>query len=812
MLWGTVLVLALLFTLAAGRGWPIRPGPDFPKVDGEHTRPAAQATFVVYSPDARTMRLRTSFFVAQPDKRPPLCISLMHDGIVDTFLATTRLVGQRGLEAEVPLRLTRGNSTVRLTVGAPGSAPMAFVVGAVRVTQGILDAGSLRFCLVLAAVAASSILAARALGAGGINQFCTAPLIGFLLVTATATVLSPWHLLTGGVWAGVLGSASLTLGAWSVHRLAKCPPPALASAQVLRPWEAAVLLAVACPTFVLHIVIPVSNWDDLMYHGPRAAYWMENASALPFVAHDDRLSVFPIGGDLLFACGAILSGSELPGKFLGSLSLPLTLFAMFALLRNARVRSGVALGAVLVFATTPLITRSAIEIKPDLWLVLMAVITLHWVLTARRDGPAVPPEVSACLAAAGVGAALGIKWTAVPLFLLVPFAVWRPDRRWQSARPLLPAVVCAAALGLGGAGPILLFNLWSSHHPFGPAAMRQMHQPAPGVHPVAVQLKRLPFLFFGLPYLPGTGACDAVAHWELAAAEAMGATEMLWEEDGPWPGRFVPQVKQVDTKFSLGWVFVLAGGALGLCRWRRRGPDEGRDGFLLSLVLSLVWVVTVVTQTRWQNGAGVPERFFPPAYAFGLIAASWPASWLLGRRKLVTGLLGVLVVLHAVPYGLACQTAFRFGEQYRWKAPEESQTGLELEEVARLLPAGRTILLLADSGCRDYPLFRAREGFANRVLPWGKAAYDPVAFAQAVHRPGIDTVILVSADSLNLRWDPSIDARPFVRDMDARPEFSRLPGTGKIVVYVRGNSKAAPAADGEVERGGQPPPTPAPSA
>lgn len=793
--WVLVPVLAMLFTLAAGRGWPVRFGPDFPGVDGDRTHPATAATLSVYSPDTRTMQMRVNLFVAEPGELPPLQVSLTHDGAVDAWATATRLDGQSGLQAEVPLRLTRGSSTIRLTVGSPGTEPTAFLVTAVRVTQALFNAGNGRFCLALAAVAASAILAARALGAGGLDQFCFAPLIGFLLVTSTATVLSPWHLLMDNAWAGALVGLSLGLGAWSLRRLARHPPPAPMAANVLRPWEAFVLLAVACPAFAMHILQPVAKWDDLMYHAPRAVYWMQNASALPFVSYDDRLSVFPFGGDALFACGTILAGAEQPGKFLGGLSLPLTLFALFALLKNARVPPGVALALTLVFATTPRVTNSATEIKPDLWLVLLGIIALHAVLAARRGDSAVSRRVLACLAAAAVGAAFGIKWTAVPLLGLLPFAGGRRDGRWRPAQYLLPAAALVAALALGGAGPILLFNLKNSHHPFGPAEMRRVHQPDPGVHPVMVQLKRLPFLLFRLPCLPDAELRNALTRWEQAAADALGATEVLPPEKDSvaWPGRFVPGVEPVDDRFSLGWTFVLAGMAGGLWRCVRGRSRVGQGDFLLVSALWVVFFVAVVTQTRWQVNAQVPERFLLPAYAFGLIAASWPASGLLGGRRTAVGLWGAVVVLHAVPYGVACLDTFRYGEERGWRASENARTKLEIDDVAHRLPPGRTVLLLADQGSRNYPLFRAREGFANRVLPWGKAAYEPAAFDRAVRRPGVDTVVIAPADALDISWDPPMDARPFVQDMDSRPEFSRLPGTGKIVVYLRRGLEEAPS-------------------
>ena len=782
--WALLPLLAFLFTCEAGRGWPFRVGPGFPRgVDRGTT-----ATLTVYSPDVRTLLLEAKFQVDAPASPPALFISIIHDDGAQTSSAATRPTGADGLiEAAAPLRLQPGVSTIKLTLGPAASGPMAFSVAFLRVTQDLFTAGNLWFGLTLAAIVAGSILAGQALGANGLNLFCAASLVGFLLVTSSATILSPFHLLTSRGWAVALMVSSLLLGAAAALRLRRHPPGGAAPENTLRPLDIVGLAALSCPVFVLAILSPITRWDDLMYHGSRAGYWMQNASALPFISHDDRLSVFPIGGDLIFACGTIISGSELPGKFLVSLAYPLVLFAVLALLKNAGLRSSVALGVIVVFATTPIVLANGVGIKPDFWLVLLGIITLHWILTARRGDAAMSLTALCCLAAASAGAALGVKWTAAPLLLLAPFALllpgWtqRPAQRW-----LPPAAAFALALALGGAGPILLFNLQTSHHPFGPKALRAWHQPDPGLHPMLVQLKRLPFLLFAPPYVPSAPVRALLDGWETSAATAIGATEALWRENGPaWPGRFVPRAKPWDEGFSLGWMLVFLGFPTGIYLFRQPAESRERLAFLLISGLSLVFILAVATQTRWQPTAGLPDRFLLPAFAFGCIALAWPVDRLVAGSKPAIVLLGALAGLHALPFLAWAVGAFRFGAANNWQAPSTVVSGSELITISRRLPPGRTILLLADQSCRDYPLFLAREGFANRVLPWGKAAYDRAAFNRSVQQAGVDTVIVVSPDWIDLLWEPPLDARPFVRDMDSRAGFVRLPETGGLVVYLR---------------------------
>ena len=788
--WALLPLLAFLFACNAGRDWPFQVGPNFPRLVERQTHPTATAaTLLVYSPDERTMRLRAELQAAEPLKSVTLQIAVWAGNALEISTASVQAAGPDGLRhVSAPLRFKRGINLVKFSLGAGNLSETPFYVLSLRVTQSIFEPGNWLFCLTLAAVAAGSILAARAIGANGLNLFCSASLIGFLLLTSTGTLLSPFHLLTGWAWAGFLTVASVALGTAATLRLRQYPPAPAEPSNTLRPLEAAVLLALTCPVFLMAILAPITRWDDLMYHGSRAAYWRQNASALPFVSHNDRLSVFPIGGDLLFAAGTIISGAELPGKFLVSLAFPLILFAMLALLKNAGIRSPVALGVVAVFATAPMVMDNGVGIKPDLWLVLLGIITLHWVLEARRGGSALSAHACACLAAAGAGAALGVKWTAAPLLFLVPFALLRPGGKTGSPRRwLAPVAAFSLAVALGGAGPILLFNLETSHHPFGPKEMRAWHQPDPGWHPALVQLKRLPFLLLAPPHLPSQGLQELLDRWETRAAEAVGATESLWRENGSdWPGRFVPGAKRWDDGFSLGWLLVALGLPAGLYILRRPTQAQGRSAFLLISGLTAVSILAVVTQTRWQVAAALPERFLLPAFGFGVLALAWPADRLLAHGgKPARVWLSTLVGLHMLPFCALALAPFRFGAQNDWQTPASAQTGSELSPIIRRLPPGRTILLLADQSCRDYPLFRAREGFANRVLPWGKAAYNSSAFARSLHQPGVDTVIFAAKDRIDLIWEPPVDARPFIQDMDSRPDFWRLPGTGNLVVYCR---------------------------
>lgn len=776
--WGLIPLAAVLFTFSAGRSWPIHlPG----KLPGGI---APAAGFFVYAPADGRLDLEAGVLPATPQQAPQLHVSIQQGKTESsTIAAPARPSGDRGaLSAKVPLDLKRGVNAVRLTLRAGGGAADApFSLQTATVNQRIFQAGNTRFCLALVALVIASMLASAALGADGAQLWCGASLIGFLLVTSTATVLSYAHALTSGTWAGVLAGvcAIVSVSAGAICR--RAPPRPLAS---LGGVETIILLALICPMFVMQTLSSVNAFDDLMYHGPRTAYWMQNASALPFVSHNDRLSVFPMGGDLLFAFGTIISGSELPGKFMVFLAYPLSLFAMRALLKTLGVRSPTALGVVAIFALSPLVFTNAVGLKPDLWLVLLGVVTLHWVIVAQRTGSLVP----GCLAAAGAAAALGVKWTAGPLVVLTPLLLFLPRQTGSGKRRAAAlGLTLMLAVALGGAGPILVSNLRASHHPFGSSAMREVHQPAPGLHPIIVQLKRLPFILVDPPIMPSEWARAALEQWEGSAAQAIGATELLREEAaGGWPGRFGPHVTDIDDHFSLAWLFVIFGaiGAAAIC-FRKGARSDARFAVVLLLGASAVFTIAVVTQTRWQAAAGLPDRFLMPALAFGLLGAAWPLDQILSRRQAATAVFWVTAALHALPFFLLLRIPFAVGTRIGWRTPLNFDTGSEFEVISHLLPPGRTILLVTGQGSREYPLVRAREGFANRVIPWGKSAYDQGAFDRALTTEKIDTVIIADSKEIPMLWDPSFSAQPFLDDLAARPDFQRAPVVGDPAVFVR---------------------------
>src|SRR5690606_29372858 len=128
--------------------------------------------------------------------------------------------------------------------------------------------------------------------------------IGFLLICATATILSRFHCLHAWVWTAILAATGIVSSLWLLRKRGSRVEEAHPEIGYLEILGVVLLFA---PVLIVQITHPVFQWDDLMYHGSRAGYWMNLGSALPFNSHSERLSLLPLGGDLLFAFGAIMT-------------------------------------------------------------------------------------------------------------------------------------------------------------------------------------------------------------------------------------------------------------------------------------------------------------------------------------------------------------------------------------------------------------------------------------------------------------------------------------------------------------------------
>ncbi len=295
---------------------------------------------------------------------------------------------------------------------------------------------------VLCLHALDALLVCRLLGLRGDDAFWGGVLAIFLQWGAIATALSLLRALTTGGWVLSLLLITAAVLALAARRAGRRPPGDVAerAARVSRPPSglaspAVALLAAAA--FVVQWGTPLSKGDDLMYHGSRVLYWVQQRSLLPFETHNDRHNVFPFAGELPFLVGVLLSRSERLARVLHLSALPLVLWGIVRLGRSLGVRPALAGLLPLLFLATPLVLAAADGIGVELWTTVGLLAALHWLLRAgdASAGASVLPALGASTALA-----VSFKLTLLPLLGLGALAVAiapRPEKRaaWRPRGP-----------------------------------------------------------------------------------------------------------------------------------------------------------------------------------------------------------------------------------------------------------------------------------------------------------------------------------------------------------------------------------------
>ena len=622
----------------------------------------------------------------------------------------------------------------------------------------------------------------RWLNLKGLDAVSAGPLFSFLAVNVAAAFPSIFDVLNGTSWAAgllfIAAAMSYSASKWRRQMSMETVSPKF-------PWlEVSLVSVVSCVALINQLVRPIVNFDDLMYHGSRAGYWMTNSSVFPFAVHNDRIVAFPVGGDLLFALGAMTAQAEGPGKFLVFLAYPLVLVQLIAITRLLAIQRGRAFLLVVAFATIPLVRDAAIGIKPDLWAVLFSLSAVYWFLQSRQTECAHQRYISWGLLIVAIACGLGVKWTVVPLLLLIPVAMGRMlcKRRVFAAVSILFLI----SLGIGGAGPALVRNLWIDHHPFGSAEFRAAHAPVGGWATLSVHLRRVPFMLFDLPMLPDEETWRWVDVRLNNIARSSGAMEVLEkEESGSWPGKFRPTVYMIGNRFSLLFIFILTGVMAAPFTYRKL--VERREIAAITAVAGLAFLLflSIILKMRWQSGAQLPDRFLLPSIALGIVVLAWLLDRLEFNRTILYATLGGCVLFHSIPYLLASERAVTTAMRTQWRSPKFFPAESEFRDAAPLIGSGRRILLFASQGARDYPLFDAKQGFSNNVFPWGHASFEAARFRTAITRHDIDTIVFEQSVPFLMHGHSDFNPMPFIEASEALVDFEKIPTPSQNVIFKR---------------------------
>lgn len=109
------------------------------------------------------------------------------------------------------------------------------------------------------------------------------------------------------------------------------------------------VMAVVWVSGIMQLLVPISGFDDRMYHASRVLYWIQNASALPFTTHNDRQVVFGFGSELFFLWPILFTKTELVGRVVFWLGYPAAALGLYILACELGIGRAISAAASLVW-------------------------------------------------------------------------------------------------------------------------------------------------------------------------------------------------------------------------------------------------------------------------------------------------------------------------------------------------------------------------------------------------------------------------------------------------------------------------------
>lgn len=634
--------------------------------------------------------------------------------------------------------------------------------------------GVIGLVVATAALLAGSVAVARRWGASAAERFWIAVAVAAAQVGVIAVSLSFAGWLTAPAWLGTqLGLAGL-IGAWVRARPAAVDfsPSPDAGREGGGLWLAGTVL-VAALAVGLEVALPLSGFDDRMYHASRVAYWLQHRSVLPFETHNDRQTVFSFGSELVFLLPMLFTKTEAWGRLFFAGGLPLAAVGLVRVIEAAGGSRRVAWAAALVFVSTPLVFKQGSSgLAPEPWLAVFVLGAAYWLVRARSPGG----ERAWPLGWAGVFVALAInvKFTAVFLLPGALVAAW-----WcRNGRPGRAGVQFGGGLALGTIVSGLLVPVtvnWREHgHPFGPAGMRAAHQSRIDARQLAVHAARLPFLLFDPPALPTAELREKLQSWAETGAARLGASALLpGESPSDWPGPFCFRFGPTAGRFSLAGMLWLPLLALALWRTRmgQRSPGGPVSAAAVLLVLQVPMLLGLLFLVRWPGDVNAMARFFVSPFALGValgavLLAEWPLRRTAGFLAGAAILLPVALILRYGLYMFVLHVAH---------LRETAKIDEPFAEALRAMPSPAHVLLVAQQDARDYGLFRPADQLCNQVFPWGKAPFTPERLRGLIVRDGITHVLVQNDDRVDLHWSPPVETAPMVAWLRAQPDLAEIP-------------------------------------
>ncbi len=575
-------------------------------------------------------------------------------------------------------------------------------------------------------------------------------LVQMLVCAVTVPLTGGLHRPTGVAWSRLRsGVAAFVAGLSSWGTLALC---AIGGMLLL--------------SMVVQAATPLQGFDDRMYHASRVIYWIQHQTVFPFETHNIRQTIVPFGSELFFLWPVLLTKTEVVGRLVFWLALPLASVGQYVLLRALKLSQTAALVGVLILISTPLVVSSAMGLKPEVWSIVTLLGVAYWAV-AICFGSERPKTVFFFL---GVFAIWSINVRSFPVSILpslLLIAWWAPGPSSFATR------LKSLAAGLAAAGLMssllipLAFNTALYHHPLGPGDVRRIIQADVTLQVMYTHAVRFASLLLELPDVPASA--ETRSHFSSAVNQVMAAVgagaPLAGENDRPWPGRFAYALPEHSTRFSLWgllWIPVLLMAVPLLVRnvvatW----PRVRLTAVSAQTLLVIPLLGAILFGSRWMTQSEVPGRFLAGPYALALsigLALIVPRLSMKNFAQALTAM--------AVMYGVyQPMRALAFDAVQAIAAPAPAKLINEPfdEVVGPLMPAGSRVLFVGHQDARDYPLFSPQTHFSNAVIPWGTGPFDPARMRRLIASEKVTHVLIQHDERVAFEWFPALDTRDMVK-------------------------------------------------
>jgi hypothetical protein len=593
---------------------------------------------------------------------------------------------------------------------------------------------------VLALLAASiALVTTAALGAALLRLASAVTFVLTVYLIAAGEVVFLTELLSIFHGVGPVGYAvgeAVLLGAAFLAWRARGMPRPRVPRLPLRAFRAhpslALLTAVVAAALVyqafLVVATPPNDWDSMLYHLSRAAYWHQHG-AVGYIANapTQRMNAFPPNAEIAILYTFAFVGRDTfaaAPQLLAELAL---LVAVYGSSRRLGYGRAASLFASLVFATLAQVPLEAVSTKNDLVVASFVSAAVYYLLgRERRELP---------LAAVALALALGTKLTTI---WVLPFLVLAGVALLSRRRFVELAGWSAAAFLALGAFPYAL-NAVETGNPIGSRDALGGFQPKRSVVGTVSTTARVFYDFVDFsgdrPSPRVRRGVAKVGRWIFDVAHIppnpRGATA------NATPFTFVPNsAAYLNASYfgPLGWLLILPLAIGFLAAWiaRRAGRAHG----LITLALPL-YAVAVALTSRYTQLIG---RYMLTPVALTAPLSAWLYGGRLASRKglatVAVAALGALTLflVHArnfyKPSGLGSRAAV-------WTLPRPEAVAIGWTSMQRMLTDLE----------RRVP--DGAVGAAERNNDWTYPLYGPTLERRIVY---LRKDPLERAESLGLRW------------------------------------------------------------